>query len=229
MYEHPRGEINKKFFPIGFIVCALLLVPAPLAGAAPNSSGSSQTPSTEQSKEKNDQNVDSTPTLEKKRSAKAESSVTPSKTPKVYKAGTEKRDVPQSKISQKPTGSAKPVGKKITDSEKGGTGKSKSESKENPRTVKDAKREKNSKEKKILKPVEKRPEKIMATATSEPVKSTEEPSPTPDVSLSPSPKPTGLSAEIEKSDGNNATLVVSGVKEGTKVKVVITDKDAKKK
>lgn len=113
-------------------------------------------------------------------------------------------------------------------SEQGDSSRAKADFKKNSKNTQDVSKEKNVKAEATLKADEKRPEKVKATATSEPVNKVEESTPTPDVT-SPSPQPTGLSAEIEKSNGNEATLVVSGVNEGTKVKVVITSKDSKKK
>lgn len=182
------------------MVCVLLLGAEPWADAAQNSNGS--------------KNVDT--------------SATPSSTPKADKAGIGEKVDPQTKVSQKPTKSPKPVPKKSAQSEQSDTGKAKADFKKNSRNIKDINKDKNVKEEKTPKANEKRPEKVEATVTSEPVNKADEPKSTPDV-MSPSPEPTGLSAEIEKSDGNKATLVVSGVKEGTKVKVVITSKDARKK
>lgn len=224
---HPRGEISKKFFPIGLMVCVLLLGAEP-TDAAQNSKDSTQSPTGEKSKKGDSQNVDATSTLEKTQSPKVDSSATPSSAPKAEKAGTEKRADPQTKVMRKPTKSPKPVPKKSAKSEQSDTGKAKVDLKKNSRNVKDVNKDKNVKEEKTPKANEKRPEKVMATVTSEPVNKAGEPTSPPGV-MSPSPEPTGLSAEIEKSDGNQATLVVSGVKEGTKVKVVITSKDAKKK
>lgn len=210
------------------MVCVLLLVAEPLADATQNSKDSTQSPTGEKSKKGNSQNVDATPTFEKTQSPKVDSSATPSSTLKAEKAGTEKKVDPQTKVSQKPTKSPKPVAKKSPKSEQSGTGKAKTELKKNPKNIKDINKDKNVQEEKTPKANEKGPEKVMATVTSKVVNKSEEPTPTPDVK-SPSPEPTGLSAEIEKSDGDKATLVVSGVKEGTQVKVVIKSKDAKKK
>lgn len=218
------------------MVCVLLLGADP-ADAAQNSKDSTQSPTGEKSKKGDSQNVDATPTLEKTQSPKVDSSASPSNTPKAElksdpnkaeKAGTEKRADPQTKVTQKPTKSPKPVPKKSARSEQSDTGKAKIDLNKNPKNIKDINKDKNVKEEKTPKTDEKRPEKVMATVTSEAVNKVGEPTPTP-VVMSPSPGQTGLSAEIEKSDGNQATLVVSGVKEGTKVKVVITSKDAKKK
>ncbi|MDP1711198.1 MAG: hypothetical protein Q8K86_01905 [Candidatus Nanopelagicaceae bacterium] len=211
------------------MVCVLLLDSVPLADAAQNSNGSNQTPSTEKTKENKNQNVDSTPTLEKTQSSKVDSSATPSSTPKADKANTGKEVDPQTKVPQKSAKSVKPARKKSAKSDQSDTGNAKTDFKKNSRDVKDGNKAKDLKEEKLPKTAEKRPEKVMATFTSEPVNKAEDSTPTPDVSVSPSSQTTGLSAEIEKSDGNRATLVVSGVKEGTKLKVVITSKDAKKK
>lgn len=224
---HPRGEINRKFFPIALTVCVLLLVAEP-ADAAQNSKDSTQSPTGEKSKKDSSQNVDATPTLEKTQSPKVDSSAPSSSTPKPEKAGIGQKVDPQTKVSQKPTKSPKSMPKKSAKSEQSDSGKAKADFKKNSKNVKDGNKEKNVKEEKTPKADEKRPEKVKATVTSEPVNKVEESTPTPDVT-SPSPQPTGLSAEIEKSNGNEATLVVSGVNEGTKVKVVITSKDSKKK
>jgi hypothetical protein len=209
------------------MVCVLLLIAEP-ADAAQNSRDSTQSPTGEKSKKGDSQNVDAKPTLEKSQSPKVDSSTTPSSTPNAEKAGTEKRVDPQTKVSQKPTKSPKPVPKKSAKSEQRDSGKAKVDFKKSSKTVKEVSKEKNVKGEKTPKANEKRPEKVMATVTSELVNKAVEPAPAPDV-MSPSPRPTGLSAEIEKSDGDKATLVVSGVKEGTQVKVIIKSQDAKRK
>lgn len=222
---------------MGLVVCGLLLASAPIGGAAQNPNGSTPAPSEEKSKETKNQSVDSAPTFAKTQSPKVDSSASPSSTPKAEsksdsnkteKAGTGKKVDPHTMVSQKPTKSAKPMVKKSAKSEQSDTSKAKIEIKKNSKNTKDANKEKNVKGETAPKADEKRPEKGKATTTSEPVNKVEESTPTPDVT-SPSPQPTGLSAEIEKSNGNEATLVVSGVNEGTKVKVVITSKDSKKK
>lgn len=234
---HPRGEISKKLFPIGFMVCGLLLASVPLSDAAQNPKGSTQTPSAEKSKENDKHNVDAAPTIEKTQSPKIDPSIDPSSTPKAeskgdsnktVKADTGKKADPQSRLTPKPAKIVKPVGKKSAKPDHSDKGKANTELKKIDKNVKDVK-EKSVKAEKSAKADEKLHEEVTATVTTESTIKVEEGTATPGVSLSPSPQPAGLSAEIEKSNGNKATLVVSGVKEGTKVKVVITNKDSKKK
>ena len=220
------------------MVCGLLLASASLSDAVQNSKGSTQTPGVEKSKENNNQSIDATPTMEKTESPKVDSSVSPSSSSKAEskadskktdKAQTGKKVDPQTKLTPRPSQSVKPAGKKSAQPVHGDKGKAKTEPKKIEKNVKEVKKEKNVRAEKSPKADEKLRKDLSATVIAEPTTKVEEGTATPDVALSPGPQPTGLTAEIEKSNGNKATLVVSGVNEGTKVKVVITSKDAKKK
>lgn len=223
------------------MVSGLLLASVPLSDAAQNSKDSTQSPNGQKNKDGNNQKDDATvttqrrsdsptsmPSIEAKETPNPAGAASSSPMPGQH-VNSEKSVKPIEKSVKPREKSVKPRERKTPKPGKGENRSSKGDVKKITNGVKNIDKEKKAKVERNSRARLVRANKVSPTVSKEPALKEEVVVPTPSASPSPSSQPAELSAEIEKSNGNKATLVVSGVKEGTKVKVVITKKESKNK